>query len=234
MQKPAQPRVGLLGGTFDPVHHGHLNLAREVLQEFGLDRIIFIPVSQSPHKQNSVPTSGVHRVRMLELAIRNESRFEISRMEIERGGISYTIDTVERIQATLPGAELYLILGMDAFRTLGTWKEGRRLFSLCHLILGARPGNPSAQSETTIKTWLRDMEIHYKEQERAGRVVWFGSATDEKRIACFQQNLVDISSTQIRENFQSGGRPKNQLPPDVERYIIQHHLYQARPQPLSG
>ena len=133
-------RVGLLGGTFDPVHNGHLNLAVETAQIFNLQKVFFIPVSRSPHKLDCRLTSSSHRIAMLKLALQHEATFSIDPLEIKKGGVSYTIDTLSCLKKQHPGWELFLILGADAFLLMDTWKSSTEILKLCHILVGTRPG----------------------------------------------------------------------------------------------
>ena len=132
-------RVGLLGGTFDPVHNGHLSLAAETMQLFDLQKVLFIPVSQSPHKIHYKPTSSKHRVAMLELALEQKTALSIELLEIEKGSVSYTIETISRLKERYPDWEFFLILGADAFMVMDTWKSYADIFKLCHVLVGTRP-----------------------------------------------------------------------------------------------
>ncbi|HXF75168.1 MAG TPA: nicotinate-nucleotide adenylyltransferase, partial [Methylomirabilota bacterium] len=128
-------KLGLFGGTFDPIHWGHLRSAEEVAESFGLDRVYFIPASIPPHKRGETTTPAEDRLKMVRLAVAGNDRFAVSTIEIKRAGVSYSIDTLRAFNAKKRrGDSLYFIIGLDAFREIGTWKDFRELFSLCHFI----------------------------------------------------------------------------------------------------
>jgi nicotinate-nucleotide adenylyltransferase len=137
---PNNPKTyGILGGTFDPPHMGHLILAQSAFEALRLDQVIFIPTSIQPHKINKVGTPGEIRFKMLELAIDNDPRFGISKVEIGRPGISYTVDTFAILHAQYPEDNLYLIMGSDNVVDIAAWKDPEQLFSLCKVAAARRP-----------------------------------------------------------------------------------------------
>jgi nicotinate-nucleotide adenylyltransferase len=133
-------RVGILGGTFNPVHNGHLAIARRALKRHRLDRIIFIPVALPPHKSSVDLAPDISRLAMLRLALRGERRFSLSRMEIDRGGKSYTVRTVRELRRRRPGAEFHLIIGADNLKEIASWKRIGELCRRAHFIVVTRPG----------------------------------------------------------------------------------------------
>lgn len=130
---------GILGGTFDPPHIGHLILAQSALESLRLDQVIFIPTSIQPHKMNKVGTAGNIRLEMLELAIRGDSRFSISDIELTREGISYTVDTLTLLHKRYPDDNLYLLIGSDNVVDIAAWKGPEQIFSLCKVAAARRP-----------------------------------------------------------------------------------------------
>jgi nicotinate-nucleotide adenylyltransferase len=134
-------KLAIFGGTFDPVHLGHLALAREAAERFQFDRVLFVPANHPPHKSGFTHASYVHRVRMLELACEGEPRFEVSRLE-EGTARSYSIDTIEKLRATLAaGDELYFLIGADAFAEIRTWFRWRDVARLVRFLVVSRPGH---------------------------------------------------------------------------------------------
>jgi nicotinate-nucleotide adenylyltransferase len=133
------PRIGVFGGTFDPVHVGHLAIALAALESVPLDRVLFVPVRRSPLKDRDPLASIADRVTMLEAAIASEPRFAISRAELERKGVSYTVDTLEELR---PQGDLFLILGSDALADLARWRAPDRIRELATILVAARPGAP--------------------------------------------------------------------------------------------
>jgi nicotinate-nucleotide adenylyltransferase len=201
----------MLGGTFDPIHAGHLALARVALDQLGLDRIIFVPAGRPPHKRGRPITSAADRLAMVELATAAEPRFAVSRMEIDRPGPSYTADTVEALIAE-PGngdqpSELTVILSAESFADLPSWHEPARLLQLARIAVAPRPGHPAP-----TPAWL------------ALRLPGFAD-----RIDVLEGPHLDISASDIRVRV-AAGRPIDRLVPSpVAAYIEAHHLYRDTP-----
>lgn len=226
-------RIGILGGSFDPVHNGHLGMARDVLKRFDLDLILFIPAHISPHKQKAHRYSeAVHRLTMLRLATQSEPRFAVSEIELQRGGISYTIDTVETLRKENPAAEFFLILGRDTFQDFNTWKNHRRLLESCNIIVGARPGHPNEFSEKALKRLFADPQIKYEAERSEDDLSVYLWREKEKRLSFFEITPRDISSREIRQRVARKGAIKNMLPANVERYIIDNLIYQTESHPF--
>jgi nicotinate-nucleotide adenylyltransferase len=139
-------KFGIYGGTFDPVHHGHLILARDACERFNLDRMIFVPCSQSPHKNVAPRASGRDRLRMLRLAIKDEPSFGVSDIEVRRGGISYAIETVEGLHLQYPEAKWCWLIGADQVKDLATWRDYARLRRMVKFLVMERPGVAGVRS----------------------------------------------------------------------------------------
>ncbi|MEO6504446.1 MAG: nicotinate-nucleotide adenylyltransferase, partial [Terrimesophilobacter sp.] len=135
----ARPRIGVMGGTFDPIHNGHLVAASEVAQHFHLDEVVFVPTGQPYQKQNATP--GEHRYLMTIIATASNPMFTVSRVDIDRGGPTYTIDTLRDLRAERPDAELFFITGADAVEQILDWKNIDELWSLAHFVAVSRPGH---------------------------------------------------------------------------------------------
>jgi nicotinate-nucleotide adenylyltransferase len=221
-------RVGLLGGTFDPVHNGHLDLAAQTTQLFNLHKVLFIPVSQSPHKLNARPTSSLHRVAMLELALKKKTEFSVELSEVHNGGVSYTIETLSQLKERYPDWELFLILGADAFLLMDTWKSFIDIVKLCHVLVSTRPGAKLRVSDKLIQTLGLKKSTLYNNDLILPMTL---STTSEKTIRLFQIPTQNISSREIRGKVQEEKEIKNLLPPAVDHYIMQHQLYRAESPP---
>jgi len=199
--------IGLMGGTFDPIHLAHLVTAEATVEQFGLERVIFVPTRQPPHKQGHPITPAEHRYNMVVLATRSNSRFEVSRIELEREGPSYTVDTLEEMRAHLgAGVELYFITGADAILDIGTWRDPERLFKLCRFVAARRPGF-SAQA---IREGLTRLERRYG-----------------CRILEVDAPSLEISSTDIRLRVRESRSIKYLVPGGVEDYIYRNGLYRG-------
>jgi nicotinate-nucleotide adenylyltransferase len=201
---PVTRRVGLLGGTFDPVHLAHLALARAALDHLALDQVLWIPTGQPWQKTRTI-TPAEHRVAMVRAAIANEPRFALSRIEVDRAGPSYTLDTVRALAAAQPGTEWFLLIGQDQYAGLHTWRDWQSLLELVVLAVANRP----AQAGVDLKGAAR--QPHPDVQSQAHRQVALP--------------MMDISSTDIRRRALEGADFSHLVPPAVARYIETHGLY---------
>jgi len=197
--------LGILGGTFDPIHYGHMVAAACARDAFQLDRIIFMPAAQPPHKDLAGVLDSRHRYNMVKSAVSDNADFEVSSMELERRGLSYTVETVANCRQLYPEAEVYFILGTDALLLINTWKELDRLMQLCHFILVTRPGYQLNRNEDRF----RDIPAS----------LW------EKTFVLPIPGLF-ISSSEIRRRVAEGKTIKYLVPAAVEKYIIENKLYQ--------
>ena len=199
--------IGLLGGTFDPIHQGHLAIAEDAYQQLNLKAVIFVPAGQPYFKALSDITTAEHRVTMLKLAIADKPYFKISLMEIERPGPSYTIDTIFRIKNGMRSdEEIYFIMGWDSLLTLHLWQEPERLISLCRLAVAPRPDYPNP-------------DIKLIEKKLPGI---------SQRTVILNNPLIDISSTEIRQRVCEGLPTEDMVPASVARYIRENGLYQKQ------
>lgn len=205
MSVTAAKRIGVFGGSFDPVHMGHLTVAQDAVEQLELDRLIFVPAAVPPHKQQKTLADGVHRLAMLRLAAEGNPVFEVSDIEIRRGGISYTIETLRQFQAVYPGADLFFIVGLDSLAEMHLWHQADRLLAGFTVVPFARGGeNPDAAAQA--------MKLP-EELKRAlmGRLI---------RI-----HEIEISASEIRMRLAEGLSIRYLVPPEVEMYIFEHGLY---------
>jgi nicotinate-nucleotide adenylyltransferase len=197
-------KIGIMGGTFDPIHVGHLVTAEAVRIEYCLDKVIFIPAGTPPHKLDSPVTPAIHRYIMTVMATYSNPHFFVSAIELERPGPSFTIDTLRAVVAQHDeNTEFYFITGADAISELSTWNNVDQVLELCHFVAATRPG--------CIST-LDDVIEHFGAQ---GRERIHGLATPE----------LEISSTDIRERVKRGRSIKYIVPESVESYILKEALY---------
>ncbi len=229
MRKANQKRVGILGGSFDPVHNGHISLATQVREKFHLDHILFIPAYISPHKQDKKPTPSSHRLAMLRLATASQPFFLISEMELIRKEVSFTIDTLTALRNEQPETDFYLIMGMDAFEGIGTWKAAHQLLESCHIIVASRPGYTMKGIEEILKTLFRDSSVPYVPTTQDGDILTFRHQEKQTTLNFFDLPPINVSSSQIREAIAIHQEVKNMLPPEVENYIMRNQLYRAKP-----
>lgn len=198
MTEPAQlrQRVGVMGGTFDPIHNGHLVAASEVAQHFGLDEVIFVPTGE-PY-QKSVVTSSEHRYLMTVVATAANPTFTVSRVDIDRKGPTYTIDTLRDLRAQKPDAELFFISGADAVAQILDWKDPQKLFDLAHFVAVSRPGHRLSVS-----------------------------GLPQHDVSLLEVPALAISSTDCRSRVNRGFPVWYLVPDGVVQYISKHHLYRS-------
>ena len=190
-------KIGLMGGSFDPVHIGHLIAAQDILETFHLDRILLVPAAQAPLKPNGVQTTAEDRLTMLRLAIEGDRRLEIMDYELTKGGVSYTIDTVRHWRGKFPGDELFWVIGADQLPLLPKWKEINALVAQAEFILMERPGYA-----TVSKIDVPGLKVHRG-----------------------KGHLIEISSTEIRERCRRGLPLTYYCPQKVIAYIEEKMLY---------
>lgn len=214
--------TGLLGGTFDPIHFGHLRLAEDARQALALERVVFVPAGQPPHRE-APHAAKQERLAMVRLAVADHPRFEVDAAEVASAAPSYTVDTLERLRADWGGARpLVLLLGADAFLGLPAWKRWRELFELAHVAVALRPGFELAAAdmgEALAGEWRR----------RGGADAAALRAAPAGRIARFAMSVLDISATRIRAEIGAGGSARYLLPAPVLDYIDRKHLYTKPP-----
>lgn len=192
-------RTGILGGTFDPIHIGHLILAETILSDFRLDRILFIPAKEAPHKIGFITSDSTHRLEMLRLALKDQPAFRISDCEILRHGPSYTVDTIDYLKKTddYRSDIFFLILGMDNLVDFFTWKDPDRLLEIVSIICLNRPG-------------FKENQINPELMNRVHRL---------------QTPIIDVSATEIRRRVKKGLSVRYWTPQTVAEYIASHGLY---------
>lgn len=204
--------LGILGGTFNPPHLGHLAVARHALGELHLDRVVLMPAHTPPHKpagEGGWDPGPEHRLRMCELAVAHAKRLSACALEIERGGASYTVDTLSSIHASHPHARLTFIVGADTASTLASWREPARLLDLADLAVAARTGSARGQVLDTIAA----VRSEDRQDDRHGRVSFL------------EMPVIEISSSLARQRAAAGEPIDNLVGPAVARYIAEHCLY---------
>lgn len=215
-------KIGLMGGTFNPVHLAHLRIAEEARELCALDRLIFIPAADPPHKPLAGEVPFEQRFEMVRLAIAGNPVFDLSDIEAHRPGKSYSVDTISSFHNNYPGDELFFIIGSDSFLEIGLWHRFAEIFPLCNLIVVERPGRPvgnppaalpiAIQGEFSYNIKLNRLEHH------SGRHVYF-----------LKGCLLEISSTKIRQLAATGRSITYLVPPDVEAYIKEQRIYTECP-----
>ena len=189
-------RVALFGGAFDPIHNAHLEVARRALAQASLDEVVLIPAAQSPLKAHAPHVGDNDRLRMLDLAIAGERHFRVDSYEINKGGISYSVDTARYFQASHPDAQLHWIIGADQFEQLAEWKQIEDLAAMVRFLVVARPGYQMQQPEVPGLVHTR-----------------------------IDAPLMSVSSSEIRKRCAEGRSIVSLVPPTVEAFILAHRLY---------
>ncbi|MFH1136010.1 MAG: nicotinate-nucleotide adenylyltransferase [Pseudomonadota bacterium] len=214
------PALGILGGTFNPIHIGHLRAAEEVAELFGLEKVIFIPAARPPHKKPAPVVDFRHRLAMVKIAAADRPGFVASDLEGQREGPSYTVETLRCLLDEFgPAARLFFLTGLDSFLAIETWKDFRHLFELTDFVVFTRPGADIEPLGTTIREKISPdylwNEAPAAYQSPTLKTIFFRPVT-----------MIDVSSTRIRELIGQGRSIRFLLPEKVRRYIIKNNLYQ--------
>ena len=218
-------KLGLLGGSFNPVHNGHLAIAHQTREALGLDQILFIPASHPPHKQSCSLAPAQDRYEMVRLAIASDPSLAISDVEIRRPGKSYSIDTIRLLQQEhVAHTQLFFLIGLDAFLDFPTWREPLTLLELCPFVVLSRPGL-SFRSLSTMAL-LPPVQQSPLADLDTGLISQLEVPLGKQRLICLQLPPCAVSASDIRSRIRRGLPMANLLPPLVESYILQHHLYQ--------
>ena len=192
-------KLGIFGGTFDPIHLGHLILAEELKEELGLQKVIFVPSANPPHKGSSVLSEAKHRFMMTQIAIQDNPAFVLSDLELKREGKSYTIETINQFKELYPQSELYLLLGSDVLEELHLWKEPEKIFEQIKVVIAKRPGFDKMYPQNSYV----------------------------KKSQVISIDGLNISSSRIRERVKAGKSVRYLVPPGVEEFIQAKNLYKS-------
>jgi len=218
-------RIGLFGGTFNPIHIGHLSAARDVVHQYDLDRIYLIPSAVPPHKKGGELVSAEQRLEMVRLALGNQDSLRACDVEVKRAGLSYTIDTVRHFNANTPeNGQIMFVLGVDAFLDIHTWKAFDDLFNEVAFVVMSRPGSGqwSYNMIQHIRAYIADrISPVYRYSEKDNRFVH----PDKKEIHLVSVTPVNIASSQIRKMIQTGQSITPWVAPAVAAYIQEQGLY---------
>jgi nicotinate-nucleotide adenylyltransferase len=217
--------IGLFGGTFDPVHFGHLRLATEVAEAFRLDKVIFVPAGLPYHRGRDAHASGDERLTMLKLATQRDARFDVDDRELRRDGPSYTYDTLAEVRRERgPDVPILFLLGSDAFAKIDTWHRWLELFDLAHFVVAVRAGDPTWESKGPgafpRDAWPR---MTLNPRDLAG--------TPAGKVVTYVMTPIAISSTAVRTIAADGGSIRYLTPDPVVEYVRSHHLYSS---PVNG
>jgi nicotinate-nucleotide adenylyltransferase len=216
-------KIGILGGTFNPIHHGHLRAAEEIQDVFGFDKVIFIPTGKPAFKKSGL-ISARHRYEMTKIAINENPDFDISDIEIKNRGTSYSVDTITKLTDNIKNAEFFFILGIDAFLDLPKWKDPLRLMELTNFVIISRPGYSFVDllSSPYLLNVRKETLVKIDRGKKKKSALTLSSG--KKAFLCKVAEL-NISASRIRSLIKSGKSIKYLLPETVESYIISHKLY---------
>ena len=223
-------RIGIMGGTFDPIHLGHLRAAEEIYWAFGLDRIIFVPAARPPHKEEVVAASAMHRYEMVSLATVFTPYFTVSPIELQREGKSYSVETVREFQRLSgPDTNLYFVVGVDAFLEMSEWREAKELLTLARVIVTARPGWHLDEVERLLAPeqrrllghpTFRYLKVSEVDPERVEE------APAPRQVLLVEVVSLDIASREIRQLVEEGRSIRHLVPDTVAAYMAKNRLYQ--------
>ena len=198
-------KFAILGGTFDPVHLGHIETAKAIINKMGMEKILLLPSGNPPHKDSDSVTDSIHRLNMLKIAVENDSRLVISTMEIDRGGKTYTVDTIAELRKVFGNdVELFFIMGADAIHYIRTWKSFDRLLKMCSFIAVTRPHYNNRQLKEDADNLIKNYSC---------------------RIEIVEIPAIDVSSSEIRFRIKNGMSVENMVSDGVIEYINKNGLY---------
>jgi nicotinate-nucleotide adenylyltransferase len=220
MNKIRERKIGLFGGTFDPIHCGHVKAAENAQDIFAFDRILFIPSYIPPHKESADVASAEHRLKMVELALSSFDRFFPSSIEIDARGTSYSIVTLNRIKEIFPNTEIFFLLGIDAFLEIDTWKDYEDVLEQCSFIVMNRTGFRLDEAKEILAEEYKQRMVEVTgtfEKENEGLFI--------HKIYLLSINTMDVSSSEVRERVGKFQSIKDLVPENVEDYIKEKHLY---------
>ncbi len=212
-------RVAYFGGTFDPVHNGHLNIARAIVPWFELDRLNFLPAFHAPHKSDRSPTSSYHRFAMLAIATEEDDQIGVSTLELAKREKRYTIDTLDELHSLHPTSELFFIMGADSWGDIRTWRDWENVLLSSNHIIVTRPGYPISSDHVTDR--VRERIIDVRQVESSIPVF-----TGDKRIYFTDAVDYDTSATELRDDLSDGRLDReDDIPAAVAKYIEKYELY---------
>lgn len=211
-------RIAFFGGSFDPVHNGHLAIAHALLEQFELDEFVFIPAFHAPHKSRLKPTSAYDRYTMLCLVTLNEPQMSVSKMEIELPEKPYSVETLTRLNSELPDDQIFFVMGADSWMDIKTWREWEKVLSLTNLIVMTRPGSPIGASHVTDEIRSRIIDVrfgHVRPDPERGKLIFHTGLVNK-----------DISATEIRRKVREADITwKADVQPEVAIYIEKYQIY---------
>lgn len=225
-------RIAFYGGSFDPVHDGHLTIARKLSEIFDLDEFVFVPAFHAPHKKEKKPTSAFHRFAMLALATAAAAEIKVSKMEIEAPERPYTVETLTRLKTELTDAQIFFVMGADSWQDITTWREWEKVLTIVNIIVVTRPDYEIGFAHVTEKIRERIIDLRNSPSSVVSRQLEEENSngqltTDEgQKIFITDAVQIDVSATEIREKIKGGASDWQEfLPTEVIKYIEKYGLY---------
>jgi nicotinate-nucleotide adenylyltransferase len=225
-------RIAFYGGSFDPLHCGHLTIARTLTEQFALDRFVFVPAFHAPHKKDKKPTSAFHRYAMLALATNDEPRIEVSKIELDVPERPYTYETLTRLKEELTETQIFFVMGADSWADITTWREWEKVLTLVNIIVMTRPDYEIGFDHVTneIRDRIFDLRKDFNAETRRRRDE---SGNKKSRISNLESRIfvsdavqIDVSATEIRQKIRDGASDWREcVPESVARYIEKYGLY---------
>ena len=211
-------RIAFYGGSFDPVHDGHIAVARGLIDQFSLDWFVFIPAFHAPHKSHRTPTSAYHRYAMLCIATNDLNSVSVSTMEIDLPEKPYTVETLTRINEEHPDDSIFFVMGADSWMDITTWREWEKVLTMSNHIVVTRPGVEIGFDHVPEVIRSRIIDLRQDGEKR--------SNAEEKSVYITDAIQLDVSATEIRERIQTGGPDRfSELPIEVAKYIEKYQIY---------
>ena len=215
---PARRRIAFYGGSFDPVHNGHVAVAHALREQFDLDEFVFIPAFHAPHKRRSKPTSAYDRFAMLCLISQNEPQMRVSRIEIEMPERPFSVETLARLNSELPDDDIFFVIGADSWMEITSWREWEKVLTMANHIVVTRSGFEITSTHVTDEIRSRIVDLRHKSGQRA--------ADDAPAIYFTDAVHVDVSATDIRRKIRAGDTSwRADVPIEVAKYIEKYQIY---------
>lgn len=226
-------KVAFYGGSFDPLHNGHLTIARKLIEIFVLEEFVFIPAFHAPHKKDKKPTSAFHRFAMMCLATQAEEKIKVSKMELDAPEKPFTFETQTKLKDELTGAEIFFVIGADSWQEIDTWREWEKVLTLTNIIVVTRPDYEISFSHVTEEIRKRIVDLRKKKNspqidtdKRLLKAEDRKPKTEDQKIYITDAVNLDVSATEIRHKIRAGENDwRELLPPEVAKYIEKYELY---------
>ena len=212
-------RIAFYGGSFDPLHNGHLTIAHKLLEVFELDEFVFIPAFHAPHKKDKRPTSAFHRFAMLAVATNDEPQIKVSKMELDVPERPYSVETLERLKNELPDAQIFFVMGADSWQDITTWREWEKVLTLVNIIVVTRPDYEIGFAHVTDE--IRERIVDLRKPENKSKI-----KNQKSKIYITDAVQIDVSATEIRQKIKENADDwREDVPQAVAKYIEKYELY---------